>query len=210
MKKFRPLSFLRNSQASNLGASDCPPGNFVPGASRGFSLVELMIALVIGLLVLLGASQVFVISKRSFDQVEVLADRQQSLRAIFDFLSTDIRTAAEVVEAGEGVLELAYYGARSGDPYCVGEDLYGARYSYSEGVISISVDCRDVAANDGGFGVSNPLLSGLSAVPSFTDEGTHVKSQVSFQKMPGEPDGNESFEFVVALRCMAFNNCARP
>ena len=49
----------------------------------GFSLVELMIALVIGLLILLGAGQLFVMSKQSYDQMAALAMRQQSIRASY-------------------------------------------------------------------------------------------------------------------------------
>lgn len=61
--------------------------------SDGFSLVELMIALVVGLIVILGAGQLFFMSLQSFGRMDSLAQRQESLRYIVDVMSDDVRSA---------------------------------------------------------------------------------------------------------------------
>ncbi|HEY9816904.1 MAG TPA: prepilin-type N-terminal cleavage/methylation domain-containing protein, partial [Candidatus Obscuribacterales bacterium] len=61
---------------------------------QGFSLVELMVALVISLLITLGAFQLFLVGKKSFDHELALAERQSSLRFLVDSISYDIRSAS--------------------------------------------------------------------------------------------------------------------
>lgn len=59
----------------------------------GFSLVELMIALLIGLVITLGAGQLFSTGLKSFEKVEELADKQAALMFAADVLIRDIRRA---------------------------------------------------------------------------------------------------------------------
>lgn len=108
--------------------------------SRGFTLVELMVALVIGLIVIAGAVQVLVLTKRTFNEMEGLGFRQEALRFVSDVVSLDIRTASEVdvldlneptekevleescaegnVEKASQVIRMIYSQARNNDPYC--------------------------------------------------------------------------------------------
>lgn len=62
--------------------------------SQGFTLVELMVALVIGLIIIAGAVQVFVVTKRTFNNLDGLAARQEALRFLSDVIMVDLRTAA--------------------------------------------------------------------------------------------------------------------
>lgn len=61
--------------------------------SKGFTLVEMMVALAIGLFVVAGAVQLFGVTKRNFDELELLSKRQQDIMFISDVISFDIRTA---------------------------------------------------------------------------------------------------------------------
>lgn len=61
--------------------------------ARGFSLVELMVALVIGLLVLAAVSTVMVNSKKNYTVQDSLARLQENARVAVDFISRDLRTA---------------------------------------------------------------------------------------------------------------------
>ncbi|WP_162899953.1 prepilin-type N-terminal cleavage/methylation domain-containing protein [Halomonas sp. JS92-SW72] len=120
----------------------------------GFTLVELMVALVIGLLVVAGAIQLFVMTKRTFNEMEGLSTRQESLRYVSDVVSADIRTASSVSllsdpallpvncnpgddsAGGSEVLEMRYdQGAddrysRVNDPYCATPDMPLRRVRY--------------------------------------------------------------------------------
>jgi type IV pilus assembly protein PilW len=63
---------------------------------RGFSLVELMVALVITLLLIAGISQVFLSTKKSFIVQETLARVQENGRFVIDMLSQDLRRAGHM------------------------------------------------------------------------------------------------------------------
>lgn len=61
--------------------------------SRGFSLVELMIAMVVGLVIVLGAGQIFIAGLQSFRQLDELSRRQETVRYVSDVMLDDIRSA---------------------------------------------------------------------------------------------------------------------
>jgi type IV pilus assembly protein PilW len=60
---------------------------------RGLSLVELMIAITLGLILLTGVMQVFLSSKNVFSSQQALSRIQESGRLAIEFLSRDIRMA---------------------------------------------------------------------------------------------------------------------
>ncbi|WP_277950336.1 prepilin-type N-terminal cleavage/methylation domain-containing protein [Halomonas sp. YLGW01] len=59
----------------------------------GFSLVELMIAMVIGLIIVLGAGQLFLVGVQNFRQVELLGNKQAALTFSAEMVVRDIRRA---------------------------------------------------------------------------------------------------------------------
>lgn len=59
----------------------------------GFSLVELMVALLIGLVIILGAGQLFLVGFQNFRKIEELSDKQAAITFIADTLLRDIRRA---------------------------------------------------------------------------------------------------------------------
>lgn len=60
---------------------------------HGFSLVELMIALVLGLILIGGVINIFVANRQAFRTSENLARVQENARTAFDLLSRDLREA---------------------------------------------------------------------------------------------------------------------
>lgn len=62
-------------------------------ASFGFSLIELMIALVLGLLLIAGALSIFLAAREAFRVTEDLSRVQESGRVAFDLLARDVREA---------------------------------------------------------------------------------------------------------------------
>lgn len=61
--------------------------------NRGFSLVELMVALVITLILLAGVAQIFLSSKKSFTIQNALGRQQENGRYVLDTLAKDLRRA---------------------------------------------------------------------------------------------------------------------
>ncbi len=172
-------------------------------------MVELMVALAIGLLILFGVGQIFVASKQSYNQMEALASRQQSLRAISDLVSLDVRTSTDVVDntSDKTVLEMAYSGgARSSDPYCTGgSDLLEVKYDFdsSGGELLVDVNCG------GGYSGGQALIGDLEDVvfdvgldsSGSSAGGLYVEMSVTFPEMSvGEPLDNRQYTFMVARR----------
>ena len=60
---------------------------------RGFTLIELMVALLLGLLVVAAAGSIFLSNRRVYGNTEGLNRIQESQRAAFEMLSRDIREA---------------------------------------------------------------------------------------------------------------------
>lgn len=75
----RPVNFNRSARPLNI--------------ERGFTLVELMISLVLGLVVIGGVISVFLANQQSYRTNQALAEVQDSARTAFEFLARDIRQA---------------------------------------------------------------------------------------------------------------------
>lgn len=68
----------------------------VPRSHRGMSLIELMIALVIGLLLMLGAVQILAASRSAYQLSQGMARVQENGRFAMDYLAHDIRMAGHM------------------------------------------------------------------------------------------------------------------
>lgn len=134
-----------------------------PGRDKGFSLVELMIALVVGLLIMLGATQLFIAGKQMFSHAEKLGKRQETLRYLVDVISQDIRMADPLSDAlveVPGEINLYYERTRNNDPYCSGAasaNLSRLRYYQENSSLMVEVFCGDADTS-----VSNQaIVSGI-------------------------------------------------
>lgn len=61
--------------------------------SSGFTLIELMVAMMIGLLVILAASAVFLANRRTYQATETVGRTQENARIAFELMSRDLREA---------------------------------------------------------------------------------------------------------------------
>ncbi|QYR52535.1 prepilin-type N-terminal cleavage/methylation domain-containing protein [Lysobacter soyae] len=67
--------------------------NFQTHGQEGFTLVELMISLVLGLLVIAAAGGIFLSNKRVYGSTEAINRIQENQRAAFELMSRDLREA---------------------------------------------------------------------------------------------------------------------
>ncbi|MEQ6889687.1 prepilin-type N-terminal cleavage/methylation domain-containing protein [Halomonas sp. CS7] len=164
----------------------------------GFTLVELMVALVLGLLVVLGATQVFLASKQSFNRMDEQASRQESLRFFADVVSLDIRSSAanKIDDTGDKVLVLEYT-KRTKDPYCSSStsDLVSVIYSYNSGAVYVNYDCGD------GLVGEQAVVDGLvDADFDFISSDGYVAVDIEFAPIGAESVADKRFSFRVANR----------
>lgn len=69
------------------------PRHRTAAAMRGFSLIEMMIAMVLGLVVMAGVGSVFLSNQKVYRTNKALSDVQDSARVAFEMLARDIRHA---------------------------------------------------------------------------------------------------------------------
>lgn len=84
-----------------------------PGRASGFSLVELMIAMAVGLVVLGAMYSVFTIQNKTFGNQEEIVAMQQSVRAGMDMMTREIMMAGYNPTGGTPKPEIVTAGANS-------------------------------------------------------------------------------------------------
>ncbi|MBF8224213.1 PilW family protein [Halomonas sp. 328] len=169
---------------------------------KGFTLIELMVALVIGLIIMVGAIQLFLVSKSSFNRVEALAERQEVLRFVSDVISLDVRTASGFdANEADSKIELSYANAtyRPDDPYCGGSGwLSGVEYTFSVDSVMVNHACNGNAIV---VGDEQPIVGGVEEFnPELLGNGVSIAVEIVFPAIPGESDIARSFSFVVTNR----------
>lgn len=180
--------------------------------SKGFTLVELMVSLALGLLVSLGAMQLFVTNQQTFNYQKGMADVQSSGRFVLDYLRSDIwRAGASTVDvtpvpfpsataqspSGYIMSDGSSSGLNSNDQLVMrfyastaGTDCEGN--SYAAGVF---VNSRYFVRTDSDTGMPGLACdastdSGTSATASGVDTGLILVAGVdSFQVLYGVDDG---------------------
>jgi len=71
-----------------------PMSSHAAAVQRGFTMVELMVALLLGLLVVAAASSLFLSNRRVYGATEAISRIQENQRGAFEILARDIREAA--------------------------------------------------------------------------------------------------------------------
>lgn len=214
---------MRRTNISSIGGGSC----------KGVSLVELLIALVIGLVIILGAGQLFLMGLQSYNRMEALAQRQDSLRYVVDVLSDDVRsafnplsqnpnqndTAVAVASDGKSI-SLEFYDdkvslrGREGIPYCSDvngdgdiDDLYYLNYDFSGGDLKVSYRCGYIdgaSPTIGAFSTAEAVVSGVDDI-TFSRVGfATIGVELSFPPLGGD-DGGEVFYFIITNRIKALS-----
>lgn len=135
---------------------------------QGFSLVELMIALVVGLIITMGAGQLFLTGLQNYRQVELLGNKQAALTFAAEMVIRDIRRAdnASISWDASGepdILTLAFTAMSSADGCSAGE-LVERDYYVSGGDAVSALEGWSLVLKqwcDGVAGMTEPLVTGF-------------------------------------------------
>ncbi|MGS2742348.1 PilW family protein [Halomonas sp. LS-001] len=166
----------------------------------GISLIELMVALAIGGIIILGAGQLYLSMLTTFQQVEALSRRQEVLIFIADTLIRDLRNAQSIVP-GTHSLELAV----PRDPWSNCPDTLLQKNYYLSGSetgrYSLNVsECIE----PGGWVSSQPLIQGLHSANAFSVEGnSDGRYQLTLHLTADNSAGYETFVVNVQNRLAA-------
>lgn len=130
----------------------------------GFSLVELLVAMVIGLVIMLGAGRIFLTVLQTSRHVEMLGEKQAAVNLVAEMLLRDIRRAVwsrsgwSTDASGDAVLTLAVENRGDALTHCAPGDEVLKNYKLQERKIADEVAwfmalevarCADVARGGG-------------------------------------------------------------
>lgn len=124
------------------------------GAQAGFTLVEMMVSLVIGLVAVLGATRVFISGLESFQQVELLGKKQTIISFASNMIIKDIRKADDILDVGANDRLVLIF---ENSDYC-SQEAEKRVYSLSAnnpGTLSLERHCKNKSDTE-------PLINGFS------------------------------------------------
>ena len=125
----------------------------------GFTLVELMVAMAIGTVIILGAGQLFLTTFQTFRTVDELSRKQEALIFITGTMVQDIRSATDVsLGLDDSTVKLSIL---SQNGVCNEGEPLDKRYFVTESNESFSLSIRRKCANENSWGNSEPLVEGF-------------------------------------------------
>ena len=130
---------------------------------QGLSLVELMIAITISLILILGVIQVFSSSKQTNRVQSALARLQENARFALDLLSHDIRMAGQI-----GCNSKTHISNNTGELREFGQGIFGYEYSDTLSVVLINghpqnPDSSDIVEDTDAIAVMNASANAMPA-----------------------------------------------
>lgn len=173
---------------------------------RGFSLIELMVAMLIGLVIVLGAGNLLMTVFNTRDQVETLGEKQAALNFAVESLVRDMRRATDFVVEGSGE-EIEITLPDSSRDGCEDQEVPIKTYWVEEGELDdYYLNLKLVCSGDeqwqeelvGGF--SGPLLV-KEEVDAGLENGKDYGVRVTFNLKSTDGEGEtDSFSFYAINR----------
>ncbi|MBD3897938.1 prepilin-type N-terminal cleavage/methylation domain-containing protein [Halomonas sp. ML-15] len=184
--------------------------------NRGFSLVELMVAMVIGLIIVLGAGQLFLTVFQTNRQVELLSEKQAAVNFAVESILRDVRRARnwDPSDCCDDDEQLVLEVPNRGDmPSCY-EDYVEKTYRLSDRVAVVGgenvrfLELETSCLDDNDVLVGSPVLAEL--VGGFVEGGFSVEALSDYGAIVGlilrmSDGGSESLDFYAINRTAALN-----
>ncbi|QTP56412.1 prepilin-type N-terminal cleavage/methylation domain-containing protein [Billgrantia sulfidoxydans] len=182
-----------------------------PHQQSGFTLIELMVALVIGLIIILGAGQLFLMGFQTFRQTELLGNKQAALTFATETLIRDIRRANVDPVSGpeisfsdaDGELRIEF--SNNGDTgECSDGDMVVRVYRLSSDAVSASegrsLDMGQKCGTDPTGSDFEPLVTGFAdggfgRDASETDESNGIWV-ITFALLKSRDDATDTDDFA--------------
>lgn len=155
-----------------------------PRAMRGLSLIELMIALLLGLLVVGGALGIFISNRRTYSATESLSRVQENARVAFELMARDMREAGGTPCAKNLPVSNVLKNPTSNWYSNWGDGLHGYDNAASDAVFKAAQ--TNVLANTDAIDIlSGSAYSGLTVVDNDPDASSN-SANFKLNKKPGD------------------------
>ncbi|HEY0661439.1 MAG TPA: PilW family protein [Lysobacter sp.] len=157
-----------------------------PRLARGLSLIELMIALLLGLLVVGGAIGIFSSNRRAYNATESLSRVQENARVAFEMMSRDVREAGGTPCAKNLPVGNVVKGSATRWWTNWGNGLQGYDNASANADFKIEAASNNVVANTDALDVlSGSAMSGLTVVDNDPDADTN-SANFKLNQKPGD------------------------
>lgn len=176
--------------------------------NKGFSLIELMVAMVVGLIIILGAGQLFLTVFQTNRQVDVLSEKQAAINFAVETLLKDIRRA-NTIDWDEGSSTLTLTLPNRGDvstTSCGFGDSFIKVYQVSESdsdgwALEVAQECPPSTPVSGFSEVVTAFLEdGLAVDETLGSEGVWV---ITFKLISTSGSSSDDLTFYVVNRTAA-------
>ena len=156
---------------------------------QGFSLVELMIAMVIGLILLAGVATVFISTQQTSQTKRDLENAQEALRYVHQSISRTVRVGI-IDDASDGQTLVITLDRSPATPDCLGgtnEDEVEVEYSLNGDLLECLVegDSGIVARNITDFGLQYEALNGHAWTTTNSVDAVSVRVNLQFGDFVG-------------------------
>jgi len=160
-----------------------------PGTESGFTLVELMVALLIGLILLAGVSSVFVSAKKSYTSNDSLARLQENARIAMQILTRTLRSTGYYGCADDIKSVNSVINPGSGYQFNIGARLEGATYTGASTKWLPSGVTVDLPAKIGTDVITTRYLDGSTTI-NMVSEMNQNSSEMKINVGSGIQDGD--------------------
>jgi hypothetical protein len=175
------------------------------GHETGFTLVEILVALVLSTFILGVVAQVFLSGKSAFAEMQRFGQLQGEMRFVSDFLTRDIR-GAESLSFASGELTVARTAGANGDRDCLGNAK--AANEVIENIYRFDANLAAIVCESDG--VTQPVLSRVTALQLVPvdgslnntpwDDALGVLVSVTIESGPPVAPRAHAFQFAIGLR----------
>ncbi|WP_019613882.1 PilW family protein [Psychromonas ossibalaenae] len=164
----------------------------------GFTLVELLIAMLISLFLVLGTTILYSSLKSSIKVAQDLATAQESLRGAFYLMSRSVRQAEDFDIPSSSALTTFYGTPPVGSPIynCLGKSISGSTNTDTYTLLDNDLYCND--------GTDEELIAlgvtelAFQPITGTNDDGLKVTMKI--EGMPASDSYENGFTFTLALR----------
>ncbi|MBN8766999.1 MAG: PilW family protein [Thiobacillus sp.] len=157
----------------------------------GFGLVELMIAMAIGLVLLGGIGYLYIGSRGAFRTTDNLSRMQENARYALDMMSRDIRMAGYVGCGNMASIKVNTIANPPVPPMTIGNALIG----YDSGVGWVNPTAITRVANTDVLSVMGAFSNGVNLTGNLAPQNANVQ-------INGNPDGFQAGDVLVITNCV--------
>jgi type IV pilus assembly protein PilW len=172
---------------------------------QGFSLIELMIAITLGLVLLLGVTQVFLSSKTVYNSQSTMSRVQETGRLAIDFLSKDIRMAGYMGCSSRASTEKITNTLKNATTY---------KYNYAEGIrgytnssFPTGILTHAPAANTDVIVVRGVASSGVTVVKN--NDSAQLFASLTSEEANACPDNSNRISGLCQGDILVVTDCAK-